>query len=192
MAGVDVPAGPGVGSAECVDMRLRWIVGIATLVASLAPGAGVAAPVAGERCADVYVPLRNFKVEAKWERPTVAVGDVAKLQVLVTRTAEEDPVTDEGVPYPTGRPMDEPVEDVSVGISMLVGNVYLNGVGLTNAEGQATVNVKIHAYTKPGVGSSRVYAEKRHTPPDFPSPACRVILLEWGKLDPGPKLKVTR
>lgn len=173
-------------------MRSRSTLAVLALALCLVPGPGSAAPVASGRCADVNVPLRNFKVEAKWEKPSASIGDVAKLRVQVTRTADEDPVTDDGEPYPTGRPMDEPVEDVVVGLSMLVGNVYLSGGGLTNAKGEAIVKVKIQNYTRPGVGTTRVYSEKRHSPPDFPSPSCRIIVFEYGELDPGPKLKVTR
>lgn len=149
-------------------------------------------PAVSGRCSDVSVPLRNFKVEAKWAKSTVRIGQTATLKVLVTRTAEEDPVTQEGHPYPTGRPMDEPAEDVALGLSMLIGDTFLNSGGVTNANGKADVKIKIKSYAKPGVGNSRIYAEKKLTPPDFPSSACRVIVYEWGKLDPAPKLKVVR
>ena len=149
------------------------------------PGAG--------RCSDVNVPIRNFKIEAKWAESTVSIGDTAVIQATVTRTADEDPVTDEGQPYPTGRPMDEPAEDVVLGISMMVGDVYLNGSNVvTDAEGRADVKVKIKSYAKPGTGESRLYGELRHTPYGFPAPSCQVVVFEWGKLDPAPKLKVVR
>lgn len=177
-------------------MPVRLIVGILSLVLVALPGAAWSAvadrSVAAGRCADVRVPLRNLKLEAKWQKPTVSIGDAAKLQVLVTRTAEEDPVTDEGHPWPTGRPMEEPVEGAVIGISMLVGDVFLSGGDVTNADGEAVVKVKIGSYTKPGVGNSRLYAEKVHTPPNFPSPSCRLMVFEYGTLDPAPKLKVVR
>lgn len=178
------------------DMRSRSVAAVLVLVLatlSAGPAAGSVSPRSPHLCADVTVPLRNFKVEAKWQKSTVSVGDTATMKVLVTRTAEEDPVTDEGHPYPTGRPMDEPAEDVVVGMSMLVGNVFLSSAGaVTNSEGEADVKIKIKNYTRPGIGNSRVYAELVHTPPGFPSPSCRVIVFEWGKLDPAPKLKVVR
>lgn len=174
-------------------MRLRPLVGILALMLSIVPAAGAASPVAADGCADVNVRLRNFKLEAKWVRPTVSVGDTAVMKVLATRTSEEDPVTDDGQPYPTGRPMDEPAEGVTVGLSMMVGDVYLNAPGgVTNADGEANVKIKIKSYAKPGVGQSRLYAELIHTPPDFPSPTCRLVVFEWGSLDPAPKLKVVR
>ena len=144
------------------------------------------------RCADVRVPLRMFKVEAKWQDASVSVGDVAELDITVTRTAEEDPVTDEGTPYPTGRPMDEPAEDVELGIRLLVGDYFLSTGAMTDADGKATAKVKILNYVEPGSGKPGVYAEKLLTPPDFPTPACRVVVYEWGYLEAGPKLQVTR
>ena len=174
-------------------MRLRSMVGVISLALALTPGAGAAAPSIGDDlCADIHVPFRNFKVEAKWETPTVSTGETARMRLLVTRTAEEDPVTDDGQPYPTGRPVDEPVDKVTIGMSMRVGNVYLNGEGVTKVDGQAIVKVKIERHTRPGTGISRLYAEKRHSPPDFPAPSCRVLVYEWGRLDPAPKLKVVR
>lgn len=176
-------------------MRFRSLAASLALVLGGVPGVASAtvAAVAGERCADVKVRLRNLKVEAKWVKTTVAVGDTAQLKVLVTRTAEEDPVTDEGEPYPTGRPMDEPAEDVVLGTSLLVGDVYLPGrEAVTDAEGRATLKIKIKGYTQPGTGTGRVYGEKTWTPPDFPSPTCRLIVYEWGALDPTSKLKVVR
>lgn len=164
----------------------------AILALSVLPGAR-AVPAPGNRCADVNVPIRNFKIEAKWAESTVSIGDTAVIEVFVTRTSEEDPLTDEGQPYPTGRPMDEPAEDVVVGISMVVGNVFLNGSNaVTDAEGRADVKVKIKSYTRPGTGESRLYGELRHTPYGFPAPSCQVNVFEWGRLDPAPKLKVVR
>lgn len=149
-----------------------------------------AAPVADAHCSDVRVPLRNFKLEAKWADKTVRVGETALLKVRVTRTADEDPVTDDGIPYPTGRPMNEPAEDVELGLALFVGNVYLNGAGLTDADGEAEIPIQIRGFTRPGRGSTSLYGEYRLTPPDFPSPSCRVVVFEWGELNPGPKLEV--
>lgn len=173
-------------------MRFRPLVAALALLAGLLPTAGAAAPAPAPLCADINVPLRNFKVEAKWVKSAVKVGDTARLQVLVTRTAEEDPVTEDGEPYPTGRPMEEPVEDVVLGLSMLVGDIFLAGSGVTNADGKAEVKLKIKSYTKPGTGNSRLYAEKRLTPPNFPASSCRLTVYEYGTLDPVAKLKVVR
>ncbi len=147
---------------------------------------------AASACADVSFPLRNFKVEAEWQSPKVKIGDMAKLDVFVTRTADEDPVTEQGEPWPTGRPMEEPVADVMVGVGVLVKDVFLAAGGYTDAEGKVTVKIKIERYTKPGDAISRVYAKKDTTPSDFPSSSCRVVVYEYGQLQPGPGLKVVR
>jgi hypothetical protein len=143
-------------------------------------------------CADVSLPLRNFKVEAKWQSPKVKIGSMAKVDVLVTRTADEDPVTEEGEPWPTGRPMDEPVEDAMVGVGVLVKDVFLAAGGYTDAEGKVTVKIKVEKYTKPGDAISRIFAKKDITPADFPSSSCRVVVYEYGQLQPGPGLEITR
>ena len=152
----------------------------------------VAIPTAGAApCGDAYVPLRMFKVESKWEKKSYRIGDTAKLKVSVSRVADEDPVTDDGQPWPTGRPIDEPAPDVSMGVGLMVGNVFLTGGAITDADGKATVSVKIEPYTKPGKATSRIYAEKILIK-DFPSSACRIVIKEYGYVDPGPGLTITK
>lgn len=142
-------------------------------------------------CADISQAIKNFKVEAKWQKPSAKIGTVAKMDVLVTRTAEEDPAT--GEPWITGsRPSEEPVAEVSVGVGLLINDVFFAAGGLTDAEGKLTVKMKIEDYAKPGTGITRVFAKKDRTPPDFPSSACRVVVYEYGELQPGPELKITR
>lgn len=165
---------------------------IALVVALFATALLPPAPAAQARCADVRVPLRNLKLEAKWKRPRVRIGDTAVLKIHVTRTAEEDPVTEEGIPYPNGRPMNEPVEGVELGLGLYIGDVFFNGGAISNAAGRADLPVKIHSHAEPGTGTISLYAEKRHTPPDFPSPSCRVIVYEWAHIEPNPKLDVVR
>ena len=171
-------------------LALVLIVAVPPAPAARAAPAAPSAPSAQAHCADVKVPLRNLKIEAKWADKTVRVGDTARLKLHVTRTADEDPVTEE--PWPTGRPMEEPVEGVELGLALFVGNVYLNGAGFTDAEGGAVIPVRIQSYTRAGTGRTFIYGEKMHTPPDFPSPTCRVQIYEWGALDPGPILKIGR
>ena len=159
---------------------------LAILLSTLAIPAATAAP-----CGDAYVPLRMFKVETKWERKTYAIGDTAKLKVTVSRVADEDPVTDDGQPWPTGRPIDEPAPDVSMGVGLMVGDVYLTGGAVTDQAGKATIPIKIESYTKPGKAASRIYAEKILIK-DFPSSACRIVIKEYGYVDPGPALTITK
>ena len=174
-------------------MRFKAVLLTLSLALLLLPsGVPFVGAESARACADIPLPLRNFKVEAKWQRPTVRIGSVAKMEVSVTRTAEEDPVTEEGVPYPTGRPMDDPVEGVSVGVGLLIRDVSFAAGGTTNADGKVIVKVRIENYAKPGTGSTRVFAKKEAGPPDFPSNACRIVVYEYGVLQPGPELKVIR
>lgn len=141
-------------------------------------------------CADISQALHNFKVVAEWHKPSAKIGSVAKMDVYVERTAETDPAT--GSPWPNGRPVVEPVEGVSVGVGLLINDVFFAAGGLTDAEGKVTVKMKIENYAKPGTGITRVFAKKDRTPPDFPSSSCRVVVYEYGQLQPGPELKITR
>lgn len=152
--------------------------------------AGAALPSASASCADVTVPLRTFKIEAKWEKPAYKIGTVAKLRVEVSRTADEDPVTDEGMPWPTGRPADEPAEGVNIGLALFVDDVFLTSGAQTDASGKATIQVRIQNYTKPGIGTGRVYGEKILID-NFPDQSCRVLIKEFGNLNPIDKIKVT-
>ena len=172
-------------------MRFRALFLSFTLALLLVPsGAPLVGASEASACADISAPLHNFKVEAKWQKPKAKIGSVAKMDVYVERTAETDPVT--GMPYPNGRPMDEPVADVSVGVGLLVDEVFFAAGGVTDAEGKVTVKVKIESYAKPDTGITRVFAKKDHTPPDFPSSSCRVVVYEYGQLQPGPELKISR
>ena len=168
------------------------IVAITVVLAFVLGTPGAVSGSEEARCADVRVPLRMFKIEAKWQDPSVSVGDVAKLKIAVSRTAEEDPVTDDGEPYPTGRPMNEPAEGVELGIYLIVGDYFLTGAGLSDASGKAVAKIRIEPYVEPGRGVPGVYGEKLITPENFPSPSCRVLVFEWGYLPQGPKLTVTR
>ena len=152
------------------------------------------APVVGadraSACADISQAIHNFKVEAEWQKPSAKIGSVAKMDILVTTTADNDPAT--GMPWPNGRPTEDPVEGASVGVGLLINDVFLAAGGVTDAEGKLTIKMKIERYVKPGTGITRVFAKKERTPPDFPSSACRVVVYEYGELQPGPELKITR
>ena len=173
-------------------MRIRATAPLAAalMVASLlaVPLRASAAPIPC-RAADVEQRVLMFKVEAKWQKKSYRIGDIAKLDAVVTQTAEQDPVTYGS--WPGGRPMDDPAPNVTVGVGMFLGDVYLGGGAVTNEEGKATVKVKLEKYAKPGTAMNRIYAERVQVK-DFPSSACRVTIKEYGYLDPGPSLKVTK
>ena len=174
-------------------MRLRAALLALSLALVLVPsGAPLVGADQASACSDISQPLRNFKVEAEWTKSKVQIGKIAKMNVFVTRTAEEDPVTEDGMPYPNGRPMDDPVEGVSVGVGVLIDDVFLAAGGMTDADGKAVIKVLIQDHAKPGTAITRIFAKKEMTPPDFPSSACRVVVYEYGILQPGPEIKVVR
>ncbi len=143
-------------------------------------------------CGDVNLRVRTFHVEARWTSKTYRIGDVAKLEVKVTRPAHEDPATDEGEPLPAPPPREEPAEGVTVGVGVMVGDVFLNGGAITDAQGEAVVKVHLHeGYVRPGKATSRLYASKKYLT-DLPGIVTCVTLEEFGTLDPGPGFTAIR
>jgi hypothetical protein len=136
------------------------------LVASLAATAlGVASPSALACTAqknDVTIPVRTFHVEAAWAKKTYRVGQTATLNVTVTRPSHQDPVTDEGHDLPVEPPVAVPADQVTVGVGLYIGQVFLSGGGVTDAEGKLTAKVKIEKYAKPGPAAATVYAYKKY------------------------------
>lgn len=88
------------------------------------------------------ITARTFYIEAKLPK-TVAIGDIAKIKVTVTRPADEDPA---GNGIPTPRPTTMPAADAIVGIGLHIGPVFLPGAAITDEEGKATVKIKIESY----------------------------------------------
>jgi hypothetical protein len=136
------------------------------VVCLAATGVGVASPRAlAVPCAqknDVTIPVRSFHVEAKWSKPSYRVGQTATVDITVTRPAHEDPATDEGNPLPVPPPTATPAEEVTVGIGVYIGNVFLSGGGITDAEGHLVSKIKIQKYAKPGQAAATLYAYKRY------------------------------
>jgi hypothetical protein len=111
---------------------------------------------------DVTFPVRSFHVDWKWDKKSYKIGQTAKLSVTVTRPSEKDPVTDEGQPMPAESPVSEPAEGVTVGVGLYIGDVFLSGGGITDADGKLVAPVKIQSYTKPGTADQTIYAFKRY------------------------------
>ncbi len=101
------------------------------------------------------VGLRTYHLEVKADRSSYKVGDMAKVNVLVTRPAHEDPV---GAGVQQEPPQSFPAEGANVGIGIRVGEVFLFGHGTTNAEGKAQVKIKIQSYTPAGKATADAYA----------------------------------
>lgn len=148
-------------------MRTR---GVAVVVALLAGGLMFSAAAPADACGSGMtrreafafmqhggletVTLRTFHIEAKYSK-VVAIGDVAKIKVNVTRPAKEDPL---GNGIPMERPIVEPAPDVIVGIGLHIGNVFLPGAAITNEEGDATIKITIERYAPVGVVDVSAYA----------------------------------
>lgn len=103
------------------------------------------------------VALRTYHLEVAPARKIYKVGDVAKINVTVTRPAHEDPA---GLGVPIDPPQSFPAEDVNVGIGLRIGDVFLFGHSVTNADGLAVVKVPIKSYTPAGKAMADAYAWK--------------------------------
>jgi hypothetical protein len=101
--------------------------------------------------------LRTYNLKVKADKRSYRVGDTAKVHVTVTRPAKEDPL---GQGIPLNSPESFPAEDVNVGIGLRIGEVFLFGHNVTDAEGHAIVKVKIASYTPTGKASADAYAWK--------------------------------
>jgi hypothetical protein len=90
--------------------------------------------------------LRTFHLEVKQDKKVYKIGDIAKIDVNVTRPANEDPLG-EGTPMPwTDRPYVQAAEGAIVGVGLHIGRVFLPGAALTDANGDAKIRIKIENY----------------------------------------------
>jgi hypothetical protein len=101
--------------------------------------------------------LRTYNLDVRPDKKSYKVGDTAKVHVTVTRPAKEDPLG-EGIPIDS--PENFPAEGVNVGIGLRVGDVFLFGHNVTDAEGKTIVKVKIASYAPPGKASADAFAWK--------------------------------
>lgn len=137
-------AGEAPAEEKQTYMRRRpgaGVVAASALVLALLPAAGAtAAPAAcGSSAATT---LRTFHIVAKAQKKTYRLGDLVKVDVKVTRPAHEDPV-DAGIALEP--PVSMPAEDVNVSVGLYVGDHYLYGIGVTDAEGKDTISIKLSA-----------------------------------------------
>ena len=91
--------------------------------------------------------LRTLHLEYEANKKTYKIGEIAEIKVKVTRPAEEDPL---GQGIPMDRPHVEPAAEVSIGVGLAIGRVFLPGAGLTDENGEATVKIKIENYAPAG------------------------------------------
>ncbi len=114
---------------------------VIALLAALAPATAGAAAAAscGGSAATVF---RTFYVTAKPHKKNYRLGDVAKVDVTVTRPAHEDPL---GAGVTFEPPASVPAADADVSVGLYVGNNYLYGLGVTDSDGKATISIKLNA-----------------------------------------------
>jgi hypothetical protein len=93
--------------------------------------------------------LYTFTVVAQPQRKTYRVGQKALVDMTVTRPGPNDP-TGEGQPIPS--PAYFPAEGVDVAVSLYLGEYhYTYGLGVTDAEGKATISVPLPKDAPAGV-----------------------------------------
>jgi hypothetical protein len=101
------------------------------------------------------VSLRTFYVTMKADKPSHKVGDIARVNVTVTRPAHEDPAN---LGQPIDPPQSFPAENVNVGLGLRIGEVFLFGHSTTDANGEATVKVELKDYTPGGTAAGDGFA----------------------------------
>ena len=118
---------------------LAAIAVFGSLMAPTSAGAGAAA--ANSACGGSVLVLRSLHVEAHPSKTVVRRGEKFKVHIKVTRPAHEDPAG-EGIEFTP--PTSAPAEDVTVGLSIWVGErTYFWQVGVTDANGEDTLTVKV-------------------------------------------------
>jgi hypothetical protein len=104
------------------------------------------------------IPLRTLYIEMKTDKKVYKVGDTAKIEVTVTRPSDEDPA---GQGVATPRPTSIPAEDITVGVGLRIGRVFLYGFGPpTDADGKTTVSIHIKPYAPAGKAIVDIFAWK--------------------------------
>lgn len=144
-----------------MGMRSRIALALATVVlggvAPAAPAQAIEAMcsgAAGTRAAMVTY-LYTFHVEAKPQKTSYPAGGKAKIDFVVTRPGDEDPI---GEGTQIERPATFPAENVEVNVSIYSGIYYMYGRGVTDADGKATVTVKLHPSSPAGWARGEVSA----------------------------------
>lgn len=101
------------------------------------------------------VGVRTFHLEVKALKKAYKVGETAKIQVVVTRPAHEDPA---GIGVQVDPPESFPAEDVNVGMGLRIGDVFLFGHAVSDENGKAVVKIQIKSYTPAGRVTADAFA----------------------------------
>ena len=102
--------------------------------------------------------VHSFHVEAEPSKKVVRRGQVFTVKITVTRPAHEDPA-DLGIQYDP--PMSTPEKDVRLGISLWTGErTYFYALGISDANGEDVLKIKVPASAEPGKAYASVSAQK--------------------------------
>ncbi len=128
-------------------LRVLFSLAVAVSALQLVPLAGTAGAAPCMNGEGVIV-LRSLHIEAQPSKKVVAPGDKFSVKVTVTRPAHEDPA-DLGIQFEP--PASVPAEDVTVGLSVWVGErTYFWNIGTTDANGEVTLPLKVPARSEVG------------------------------------------
>lgn len=132
--------------------RLRGFIAAVLLAGALvAPAAPAAA------CSLNYQYIWTLDVSLEVPKDSYPVGSKVPVKVTVVRPAKHDPL---GNGIPIDPPRQDPAPDVSVGVGFYLGDYYFNGAGVTDANGEVIVKVKIKDYAEPGPVDVSVFATR--------------------------------
>ena len=124
------------------------IAAVALMGSLLAAPASAGTSSTNAACSSAVLVLRSLHVVAVPSKTKVKPGDKFTVKVTVTRPAHEDPVG-QGLEFEP--PASLPAEDVTVGLSVWVGErTYFWQVGMTDANGESVLKLKVPASAESG------------------------------------------
>ena len=135
-------------------MRMRRALSAAIAVAVMTATQIVAPLGMAGACAET-IALKTFHLVVKGQKKTYKVGDTAKIVVEVTRPGHEDPA---GLGIYQEPPQSFPAENVNAGVGLRVGDVFLFGHAMTDAQGKAVVDVKLEEWTPAGMAIADAFS----------------------------------
>lgn len=137
-----------------LGQRIRLVIAVLIVTTLFNVATPVAA--AGMPCASTdLITVRTFTIDVSPVRTWYRVGQAAKVAVLVTRPAPEDPLR---LGLPLDPPARAPANEVVVGVGIHVGGVFLIAYGRTDDAGKVVVAVKLPRYTPRKTAAVDVYA----------------------------------
>lgn len=117
------------------------------------------------------VRLETFEVTMESVKKSYRRGETAQIKMTVVRPGQRDPL---GQGIPMEPPEQFPAEDVTLSVGLRIGDVFLAGWGVSDANGEGMIEVQIKKYVRPGRALAVGQANKRQ----FESPC--LIVEEWG------------